>query len=191
MNNARSKFESKIISCGTTISSFLVPIFQYVPCASIWFGIMSIPLVSYLFLFFQYPSILIYDIQFFMGTPGFNISILGAVIYIYSLIYQLTHRKQLVRGGPYRVVRHPQYVGFIIITLGMTLVAFQTSPIFGVNLYNLNPFLLIFLFWIGEVMAYIFLAKIEEIALAKKFGAEFNAYKKSVGFMLPLIKLKR
>ena len=51
--------------------------------------------------------------------------------------------------------------------------------------------LLIFLFWIGEVMAYIFLAKIEEIALAKKFGAEFNAYKKSVGFMLPLIKLKR
>ncbi|MFX0011505.1 MAG: methyltransferase family protein [Candidatus Hermodarchaeota archaeon] len=191
MNNARSKFESKIISYSTTISSFLVPIFQYVPCTAIWFGIMSVPLGSYLFLFFQYPSILIYDIQFLIRTPGFIICIFGVGIYIYSLIYQLTHRKQLLRGGPYKVVRHPQYVGFISITLGMTLVAFQTSPIFGVNIYNLNPFLLICLFWIGQVFAYIFLAKIEEIALAKKFGAEFNDYKKSVGFMLPLIKLKR
>ena len=191
MNNARSKFESKIISYGTTISSFLVPIFQYVPCTAIWFGIMSVPLVSYLFLFFQYPSILIYDIQFLIRTPGFIIIILGVGIYLYSLIYQLTHRKQLLRGGPYKVVRHPQYVGFISITLGMTLVAFQTSPIFSINIYNLNPFLLICLFWIGQVLTYILLAKIEEIALVKKFGTEFNDYKKSVGFMLPLIKLKR
>lgn len=191
MKNTRIKVKDKIISYSTTISSFLVPVFQYVPCTAIWFGIMSVPLVSYIFLFFQYPSILIYDIQFLIRTPGFIIIILGVGIYIYSLIYQLTHRKQLLRGGPYKVVRHPQYVGFISITLGMTLIAFQTSPILGININNLDPFLLIFLFWIGEVLVYIFLAKIEEFALAKKYGAEFNDYKKSVGFMLPLIKLKR
>ena len=191
MNEEINSPKNKVISFSTTISSFLIPIFQYVPCTAIWFGIMSVPLVSYLFLFFFNPSIIIYDIQFLIRSPGFVISILGVGIYIYSLIYQLTHRNQLLRRGPYKVIRHPQYVGFIVITLGMTLVVFQTSPIFSVNVFNFDPYVLIFLFWIGEVIAYIFLAKIEEIALAKKFGAEFNAYKKSVGFMLPLIKLKR
>jgi len=76
-------------------------------------------------------------------------------------------------------------------TLGMTLVAFQTSPILEFNLYNLEPNIILLLLWIGEVVAYIILAKVEEIALTKKFGIEFIDYKKSVGFMFPIIKSRR
>lgn len=152
---------------------------------------MSVPLLSYLLLYFQYPSILISDIRFLIRTPGFFIIILGLVIYLYSLIYQLTHRKKLLQKGPYKILRHPQYLAFIIMTLGMTLVAFQTSPILEFNLYNLDPNIILLLLWIGEVVAYIILAKVEEIALTKKFGIEFIDYKKSVGFMFPIIKSKR
>jgi protein-S-isoprenylcysteine O-methyltransferase Ste14 len=191
MNQKISNFKDKIISSTTTISSFLIPIFQYVPCTAIWFGIMSVPLLSYLLLYFQNPSILIYDIRFLIRTPGFFIIMLGLVIYLYSLIYQLTYRKILLQKGPYKILRHPQYLAFIIMTLGMTLVAFQTSPILEFNLYNLDPNIILLLLWIGEVVAYIILAKVEEIALTKKFGNEFIDYKKSVGFMLPIIKSRR
>jgi len=181
----------KIYTHVTTLFSFLIPIFQYVPCTAIWFGIMSVPLLSYLLLYFQYPSILISDIHFLIRTPGFFIIILGLVIYLYSLIYQVTHRKKLLQKGPYKILRHPQYLAFIIMTLGMTLVAFQTSPILEFNLYNLDPNIILLLLWIGEVVAYTILAKVEEIALTKKFGIEFIDYKKSVGFMFPIIKSRR
>ncbi|NHJ23907.1 MAG: hypothetical protein EAX89_04995 [Candidatus Lokiarchaeota archaeon] len=191
MSIKNDNLRDKIYTHVTTLFSFLIPIFQYVPCTAIWFGIMSVPLLSYLLLYFQYPSILISDIRFLIRTPGFFIIILGLVIYLYSLIYQLTHRKKLLQKGPYKILRHPQYLAFIIMTLGMTLVAFQTSPILEFNLYNLDPNIILLLLWIGEVVAYIILAKVEEIALTKKFGIEFIDYKKSVGFMFPIIKSKR
>ncbi len=191
MSIKNDNLRDKIYTHVTTLFSFLIPIFQYVPCTAIWFGIMSVPLLSYLLLYFQYPSILISDIRFLIRTPGFFIIILGLVIYLYSLIYQLTHRKKLLQKGPYKILRHPQYLAFIIMTLGMTLVAFQTSPILEFNLYNLDPNIILLLLWIGEVVAYIILAKVEEIALTKKFGIEFIDYKKSVGFMFPIIKSRR
>jgi len=62
-NNIKSKISSII----TSISSILILFLQYVPCTAIWFGIMSVPLISYLVWFFQYPSILLYDLRFLIG----------------------------------------------------------------------------------------------------------------------------
>jgi len=93
------KIKTKINSIFTSISSILIPIFQYVPCTSIWFGIMSVPLITYIILFFQNPSILIYDIGFLFRTYGIYFVIFGFILYIYCLIYQLAHRKQLIRKG--------------------------------------------------------------------------------------------
>ena len=44
----RVKINSEITSISTSISSILIPILQYVPCTSVWFGIMSVPLISFL-----------------------------------------------------------------------------------------------------------------------------------------------
>ena len=88
-------------------------------------------------------------------------------------------------------MRHPQYIAFIIITLGLTIVAFDTSPVFDFDLGSLNGYTFIFYVWIGELLAYVFIAKIEEIALKAKYGDKFLEYADDVPFMFPFLKLKR
>jgi len=191
MIHKRIKTKSRIISIFTSISSYLIPIYQYVPCTAIWFGIMSVPFITYLGFFFQNPNILAYDFNFLSKAHGFYLVIFGLILYVYSLIYQLTHRKQLIRTGPYKYLRHPQYIAMIITTLGLTLVTFETSPVFNFNLGNLNGYTIIFYMWIGEVIAYIILGKIEDFALKAKYGDEFLDYANIVSFMIPSLKLKR
>jgi len=190
MHREYIKVKNKISSILTNISSILIPILQYVPCTSIWFGIMSVPLITYLALFFQNPGILLYDIRFLVGTYGFYIIIIGLILYIYSLFYQLSHRRQLIKKGPYKIVRHPQYLAFITMTLGMTVVAFQTSPIFEFAVSYENVFSILFFIWIGEVLAYILLGKIEEFALKSKYGDDFLEYRNRVAFIVPFLKIQ-
>jgi protein-S-isoprenylcysteine O-methyltransferase Ste14 len=152
---------------------------------------MSVPLISYLVLFFQYPNILLYDLRFLIGAQGFYVVLFGLSLYVYVLIYQLTHRKQLITKGPYRIIRHPQYLAFIILTLGMTVVAFQTSPIFEISIPYESRFSILFFIWIVEVLAYILLGKIEEVALKAKYGDEFLEYRNKVAFIIPFLKFRR
>ena len=185
-----NNIKSKITSISTSISSLLIPFLQYVPCTAIWFGIMSVPLISYLVWFFQYPNILLYDLRFLIETQGFYIVLFGLILYIYSLTYQLSHRGQLITKGPYRMMRHPQYLAFIIMTFGMTIVVFQTSPIFEFPVSYENGFSILFFIWIGEVLAYTLLGKIEEIALKSKYGNEFLEYRNRVAFIIPFLKIQ-
>jgi protein-S-isoprenylcysteine O-methyltransferase Ste14 len=76
-------------------------------------------------------------------------------------------------------------------TFGMTLIAFQTSPIFNFNIGNLNGYTVLLYIWIGEVIAYIILGKIEELALKARYSDEFIEYSSKVSFMIPFLKLKR
>ena len=190
MDLKKGKIINKLTSIATSISSVIIPIFQYVPCTAIWFGIMSVPLISYLVFFFQNPGILVSDLNFIFNSYEIYITLLGLMFYIASLLYQLTHRKQLIRTGPYKYVRHPQYTALIIMTFGMTLIVFKTSPIIDFAL-NVDAYSFIFLIWIGEVLAYIFLAKIEDYALKAKYGDEFLDYVNHVSFMIPFPKIKR
>jgi protein-S-isoprenylcysteine O-methyltransferase Ste14 len=185
-----NKIKSKLISVFTWISSLLVPIYQYIPCTAIWFGIMSVPLISYLIFFFQYPHILISDIAFAFDNYEIYIILSGLIMYGYSLTYQITHRKQLIQTGPYKYVRHPQYLAIIIMTFGMTLLIFKTGPIINFNL-AIDSYIFIFLIWICELLAYILLAKIEEYALKNKYGDAFLKYVNEVAFMIPFLKLRR
>ena len=186
------KFTDFLRSFAFNISSILILFAQYVPCASIWFGIMSIPLMSYLILFFQYPTILQHDMIFFLGFHGTYIAYFGLILYFYCLVYQIFHRRKLIKTGPYRFVRHPQYVAFIIFTFGLTSITLQTSPIIPLYIpLETNAYLLIFYIWLAEVMAYIILAKVEDLALKTKYGAEYIEYANQVGFMIPKLNLKR
>ncbi|MHA1240031.1 MAG: methyltransferase family protein [Promethearchaeota archaeon] len=190
MDFRKSKIRKKIEAISTRISSIVIPIFQYVPCLSVWRGIMSVPLITYLILFFQNPKILSTDFVYLFQTPGIYFIIFGFLFFVYSLIFQLTHRKQLIRTGPYKYMRHPQYLAFILMTLGMTIVAFQTTPIFEFPVSYENGFSILFFIWICEVFAYILLGKIEEIALKAKYGTEFLEYRGRVAFIIPFLKVR-
>lgn len=77
----------------------------------------------------------------------------------------------LVRNGPYRFVRHPVYLGTAIALAGVTIVLRSWLGILGVFL----------LFLPTELHR----AKLEEQALARKFGAEWESYARQTNFFLP------
>ena len=79
---------------------------------------------------------------------------------------------KLVTGGPYRYVRHPQYLGYFIIFTGFFLLL--------LNLVALAPLLSI----PGEVR----MATIEEEFLTEKFGNSYADYQKVTGKFLPKIR---
>ena len=190
MDFKESKIKKKIEAISTRISSILIPIFQYVPCLSVWHGIMSVPLITYLTFFFQNPKILSTDLYFLSQDPGIYFIFFGFWLFVYSLIFQLTHRKQLIQTGPYKYMRHPQYLALILMTFGMTLVVFQTSPIFEFAVSYEIRYGILVLIWIVEVVAYILLGKIEEIALKAKYGIKFLEYRNRVAFLIPFLKFK-
>ncbi len=176
-----------------TIGWLTIPLFQYIPCASVWFGIMSLPLIGYLFFFISTPMIAKSDFEFFLGYgfPWSIIAIISGFIFLFCLGYQLVNRKKLILKGPYKYSRHPQYLAIIIMTFSLSMISLNTSPI--------NPFssniefsrVLIFFIWFIETIAYILLAKLEEFWLEKKYGDMYNQYKQSVSFMLPFTKFFR
>ncbi|KKM07005.1 hypothetical protein LCGC14_1738250 [marine sediment metagenome] len=191
MNFKGRKIKRKIEAISTRVSSILIPLFQYVPTLSIWRGIMSVPLITYILFFFQNQKMLANDYYFLYQNHGIYFIIIGFWLFIFSIIFQLTHRKQLIRTGPYKFMRHPQYLAFILMTFGMTLIVFQTTPVVDFNPFNLRGYTVIFYTWICEVLAYVILGKIEDIALKAKYGEEFVIYKNTVSFMFPTIKLKK
>jgi len=183
------RFKHLIGNLSSSISAAIIPIFQFIPCASIWFGIMSVPLLGYLIYFFCYPSIILYDFKFFFayGFPWSLLALFAGIFALYCFIYQLVHRKKLIKGGPYKIVRHPQYLGFIIMTFCLTMICLRTDPVYTFTNY-LNGYNYIVIIWIIETIAYVILAKIEDISLSKRYGTIFENYKNSVGFMFPSLK---
>ncbi len=187
------KLKSAVKNFSITISGMLIPVFQYIPCASIWFGIMSIPLITYFTIFLSNPGIVMHDFEFFLsyGFPWSIVTILGGLFFIYSIIYQLFYRKDLIRKGPYKYVRHPQYLGIIFMTLGLTMISLNTSPIFPfTDEFFYDRSLLVFI-WFVEVIVYFILAKIEDFSLRNKYGKDYIEYENAVGFMLPILTIKR
>jgi protein-S-isoprenylcysteine O-methyltransferase Ste14 len=181
----------KIKATALNFIAVMIPFFQFIPCASIWFGIMSLPLISYLINFLSYPGILLSDFKFFFGYPGTYVALLGGVIFLISLVYQLTHWKGLIQKGPYKYVRHPQYLGIIIMTFGLTMICLNTSPVFPFIHELSNELTWVVSIWIIEALIYLLLAGIEDLYLESKYKGNYLEYKNTVAFIIPFLKLKK
>jgi len=77
---------------------------------------------------------------------------------------------ELVTDGIYAHIRHPQYTGFMLITLGMmldwvTLPLLVMWPILGILYYKL--------------------ARREETEMGREFGNQYTAYRRRVGMFFP------
>ncbi len=80
---------------------------------------------------------------------------------------------KLAEKGPFKMIRHPQYLSQILVDIGG---GFATLS------YILIPIAII------QIPILIMRASFEEKLLSKHFREEFEQYKKSRGFMLPFIK---
>jgi protein-S-isoprenylcysteine O-methyltransferase Ste14 len=84
--------------------------------------------------------------------------------HVYS---KLPEERALMAAGPYRYIRHPIYLSFILIGTGLVLVAhtFLMLPVLG-------------MVWYSDYRG-------EEAELARSFGAEYDAYRRRTGAFLP------
>ena len=76
-------------------------------------------------------------------------------------------------------------------TLGLTLICLNTSPIYP---FVQKPFYdksWILFIWIAETLIYVLLAKIEDLSLQAKYGEEFLNYAIKVPFMFPFFNLNK
>jgi len=79
--------------------------------------------------------------------------------------------RRLVTDGVYRYMRHPQYTGLLLITLGL-LVHWATIPTL--------------IMWPILVVLYYRLARREEQDMEREFGIEFTEYKAKVPMFIPI-----
>jgi protein-S-isoprenylcysteine O-methyltransferase Ste14 len=112
------------------------------------------------------------------ATIGTLLILLGAVIRIYTVAFMGAESKdtvsmdELVTTGPFALVRHPLYIGNMMITLGVIFYA-------GIVFLGL-PLLTFFVF------QYYCVTKYEENTLLAKFGDEYQRYMDRVPAWIPL-----
>jgi len=170
---------------------YLVPLAQSLPA---WTGLMTLPFASYLILVFADLSVNLPRalLDFFAPYPILEkvFVITGLFVLVYSAVYLIAKRKSgLVTSGPYRWVRHPQYLGMVLLTLGLTSWSvWILNNTFGTGFLSPSQTIGV---WFIEMLAYILLAHIEEQHLSRNHGESFENYKSQVPFFIPFLKTNR
>lgn len=115
-------------------------------------------------------------VSIFLGVilPISNVIILSSIFLIVFGWRKIFKAKgQLVTDGIYRHVRHPQYLGFILLTFGIDFLWVTFSTL---------------ILWPILVFLYYRLAKEEEKMMEEKFGDQYRQYTKEVPMLLPNLK---
>ena len=181
------------------IVGYLPLLVQQIPSLSIYIGLMSLPLIVLLLLLFsQYPVGLVAEMAGFVrasltsvgGVISYLLIFVGLALAIFSIIYLWRHRREgLVTSGIYRFIRHPQYTGFLLLTLGFTsLTYWWLASTFGMGWLSKEVTVAV---WFAQFAVYIVLVFVEDYHLAKTFGEEFSAYKRQVPSLLPFGRTRK
>ncbi len=120
---------------------------------------------------------LFYSVFHYWVFPASKIVMgIGMLLVIFGWKQIFEAKGKLVTSGLYKYIRHPQYVGFLLITLGLnvqwlTIITFALWPIL--------------------VLLYRRLGKIEDREAEAKYGNEFRKYKEAVPGWFPHARKKQ
>ena len=114
-----------------------------------------------------------------LQVVGFSIFAFGLFLLIYSGVHLVraarskaqTGVEALATDGPYRIVRHPYYLGDIILIVGLAIGLRSAWGLVG-TLFLLIP-------------SAIYVARLEDKTLAEKFGEDWRRYADRTHFMFP------
>lgn len=87
----------------------------------------------------------------------------------YSVSWGMPEDQRLVTWGPYRYVRHPSYLGYFLMFVGLFLA--------WLNVVALVP--------LAAIPGYAMLTEAEEELLTRRFGEEYTRYREKTGRFLP------
>jgi protein-S-isoprenylcysteine O-methyltransferase Ste14 len=132
---------------------------------------LAVSAYSLLWLFGQDPSPYL-SFSYMLEIPGIAIFGIGCALVIlgWGKIFDAKN-KFLVTHGLYKHIRHPQYLGILIATIGM--IVYKFSPIS-------------ILLWPILLFLYYKLARKEETIMQNIYGAQYGEYKLKVPMLLPL-----
>ena len=173
---------------------YLIPLAQSLPPLGVWTGLMTLPFGIYLIMMFTNLPVSLPTALSEFFTPLLIIEkaflIIGLVVLVYSIAHLRMKKKEgLVTSGPYRLVRHPQYFGIILLTLGLTSWSvWILNNTFGIGFLSPSQTIGV---WFIQLLVYIVLASVEELYLAKNHGEAFESYTDQVPFLIPLLNTKR
>jgi len=109
------------------------------------------------------------------GAVDLALVIGGTAVFLFAFVTWLRGHRGLITTGIYGHVRHPQYLGFILATLGLSI-------------RTLRPVSL--LAWLALVFGYVALASYEERGLIKRHGEVYLDYMSRAPFLLPFFKVR-
>jgi protein-S-isoprenylcysteine O-methyltransferase Ste14 len=91
----------------------------------------------------------------------------------WKVLYEAQRRHALATGGIYAYVRHPQYVGFILVMFGFLL---QWPTLLTLAMFPVLVFM------------YVHLARTEERQALAEFGADYERYMRDVRGFVPRLR---
>jgi len=103
---------------------------------------------------------------------AFSLWAIGTLGRHYDLVLEVHQDHELIRRGPYALVRHPVYTGLALHFAGVCLATGNALLIAGTLLVSFPAFYL--------------RARAEETLLRERFGAEYEKYAREVPMLVPL-----
>jgi protein-S-isoprenylcysteine O-methyltransferase Ste14 len=134
------------------------------------------------FLLFIVQKSVIFQDNIISEIIGILIFLSGIIIRFISIIslksqfsysVNILNNHKLINTGVYHMVRHPSYLGLILILSGISIL--------------MNNWICIIVMIVPNLIAIIYRIKIEESALIEKFGQEYIDYIKRTKCIIPLI----
>jgi protein-S-isoprenylcysteine O-methyltransferase Ste14 len=114
-------------------------------------------------------------------ATGLGLAVLGAALAIYSRLLlgrnwsatvQLKHDHELIQRGPYRLIRHPIYSGFLLLFLGNAVMVGDWRGLLAVAVVWVS-------FWRK--------LRLEEKWLEQHFGATYRVYREHTKALIPAV----
>jgi protein-S-isoprenylcysteine O-methyltransferase Ste14 len=185
----KPKIKDKILRHWTPLLGFLPILFLQLIPSVVYKGVMLLPVLSYFIRPFSWHpnwEVFCEDLRWLFlhpaHIPGWTIASFGFLLFVIALTGMFKKKNGLITSGLYGKVRHPQYLGFIVMTWGISAVtAIWEIP--GISDSTLPYFLHS---WVVMSLAYVALAFLEEMYLLKKHPQEYKEYKEKVPFLFPV-----
>lgn len=122
------------------------------------------------------------DVRKTIACLAIGLGLLTFLLGTLAWFYAKFQRKGTVDFWLYRFSRHPQYLGWIVWSYGLMLLAIQAPiPFGGENPGASLP-------WMISSLVIVCVALGEEIKMGRERGGEYAAYRASAPFMFPLPK---
>ncbi len=172
VTGAKRGLKSKVSEVKEKPKTFLQkfpPVISAISLIALVFAVFQIGTLDYIeeFNSIRYIGLVVYLV--FSWIQVWSFKTLGDN---YSQDIMIKKNHELIMKGPFKIIRHPQYMCQILLDLGAAVATLS---------YVVGFLALI------EIPIYIMRASAEDKLLSKYFAERFSEYKKKSGFMFPFI----